>query len=187
MSLVVLLLAVSLLTVPAPTRLGPRVRRGPAPISERRFDDPLAEPAAYDLFAACLRSGLSAEVGARAAAMAAPPKLARELLRSAELIALGADPQLVWARPDPSGALNDLAGPARRSARSGASMAAALDELADRRRAELDELAQARAERAGVLIAGPLGLCFLPAFVCIGIVPVVLGLVDGLVGSGAFG
>ncbi len=26
-----------------------------------------------------------------------------------------------------------------------------------------------------VLIAGPLGLCFLPAFVCLGIVPVVAG------------
>ncbi|CKW18115.1 alanine rich membrane protein [Mycobacterium tuberculosis] len=31
-------------------------------------------------------------------------------------------------------------------------------------------------ERAGVLIAGPLGLCFLPAFLCVGIVPLVVGL-----------
>ena len=28
----------------------------------------------------------------------------------------------------------------------------------------------------GVMVAGPLGLCFLPAFVCLGVVPVVLGL-----------
>lgn len=27
-----------------------------------------------------------------------------------------------------------------------------------------------------MLVSGPLGLCFLPAFVCLGIVPVVIGL-----------
>ncbi|HTY29142.1 MAG TPA: type II secretion system F family protein, partial [Mycobacterium sp.] len=32
-------------------------------------------------------------------------------------------------------------------------------------------------------IAGPLGLCFLPAFVCLGIVPVVAGLADDVFGS----
>jgi pilus assembly protein TadC len=42
----------------------------------------------------------------------------------------------------------------------------------------------AAAERAGVLIAGPLGLCFLPAFVCLGIVPVVAGLAGEVFGSG---
>ncbi|CKN25284.1 alanine rich membrane protein [Mycobacterium tuberculosis] len=38
------------------------------------------------------------------------------------------------------------------------------------------QAAAAAAERAGVLIAGPLGLCFLPAFLCVGIVPLVVGL-----------
>ena len=42
----------------------------------------------------------------------------------------------------------------------------------------------AAADRAGVLIAGPLGLCFLPAFVCLGIVPVVAGLAGDIFGSG---
>ena len=36
--------------------------------------------------------------------------------------------------------------------------------------------AQARAQRAAVLITGPLGLCFLPAFLVLGIAPVVIGL-----------
>jgi pilus assembly protein TadC len=45
-------------------------------------------------------------------------------------------------------------------------------------------LAAAAAERAGVLIAGPLGLCFLPAFVCLGIVPVVVGLAGEIFGAG---
>jgi hypothetical protein len=41
----------------------------------------------------------------------------------------------------------------------------------------------ARAERVGVWTLLPLGLCFLPAFACIGVVPVVAG-VAGQVLSG---
>ena len=44
--------------------------------------------------------------------------------------------------------------------------------------------AAAAAERARVLIAGPFGLCFLPAFVCLGIVPVVAGLAGDVLQSG---
>ncbi len=77
-----------------------------------------------------------------------------------------------------------LARMARRSARSGAGLAAAVTELAERKRAEAEDAAAARAERAGVLVAGPLGLCFLPAFVCLGIVPVVIGLAGRVLGGG---
>jgi pilus assembly protein TadC len=47
-------------------------------------------------------------------------------------------------------------------------------------RSEADAVATARAERAAVMVAGPLGLCFLPAFVCLGVLPVVVGLADGM-------
>ncbi|MDN2502743.1 type II secretion system F family protein, partial [Nocardia nova] len=57
-------------------------------------------------------------------------------------------------------------------------------ELADKCRAAVEDTAAARAERAGVLISGPLGLCFLPAFVCLGIVPVVAGLAGRVLGGG---
>ena len=40
------------------------------------------------------------------------------------------------------------------------------------------------ARGTAVLIAGPLGLCFLPAFVCLGIVPVVAALARDLLQSG---
>ncbi len=49
-------------------------------------------------------------------------------------------------------------------------------ELAVQVRHDAAQAAAAAAERAGVLIAGPLGLCFLPAFLCVGIVPLVVGL-----------
>jgi hypothetical protein len=35
-----------------------------------------------------------------------------------------------------------------------------------------------------VLVAGPLGLCHLPAFVCLGIVPIVAGLAGDVLRSG---
>ena len=47
------------------------------------------------------------------------------------------------------------------------------------------DAAGAAAERASVLIAGPLGLCYLPAFLCLGIVPVVAGLAGDVLRSGA--
>ena len=68
------------------------------------------------------------------------------------------------------------------SARAGSSLAGGLAELADdvRRRAHDD--ATAAAERAGVAISGPLGLCFLPAFLCLGVVPLVLGIAEDVLG-----
>jgi hypothetical protein len=47
-------------------------------------------------------------------------------------------------------------------------------------RATALDLVAARGQRAGVLITGPLGLCFLPAFLALGVVPVVIGLASGL-------
>jgi pilus assembly protein TadC len=73
---------------------------------------------------------------------------------------------------------------ARRSASSGAALAQGVAELADHSRHEAADAASAAAERASVLIAGPLGLCYLPAFVCLGIVPVVAGLAGDVLGSG---
>jgi hypothetical protein len=46
-------------------------------------------------------------------------------------------------------------------------------------RGELRAVALARAARAGVLGMAPLGLCFLPAFVCLGVVPDVVALFGG--------
>ncbi|MDO3640328.1 type II secretion system F family protein, partial [Mycolicibacterium sp. KC 300] len=46
------------------------------------------------------------------------------------------------------------------------------------------DAAGAAAERASVLIAAPLGLCYLPAFLCLGIVPVVAGLAGDVLQTG---
>ncbi|MCX4093627.1 type II secretion system F family protein [Nocardia sp. alder85J] len=149
--------------------------------------DPLATAAVLDLLAACLRSGLPVAAAARAVAGAAGGPLASPLRRAADLLALGADPVAAWERAAAdarSDELRTLARLIRRSARSGAALAEAVAEVAQGCRAAATDAATARAARAGTLVAGPLGLCFLPAFVCLGIVPVVIGLADRVLGGG---
>ncbi|NED32958.1 hypothetical protein G3I64_10135, partial [Streptomyces sp. SID8499] len=51
-------------------------------------------------------------------------------------------------------------------------------------RAERSRTATARARRAAVLVTGPVGLCFLPAFVAVGVLPVVIGLAGGALRGG---
>ncbi|WP_246011492.1 type II secretion system F family protein [Nocardia mexicana] len=157
------------------------------PRTGRTRPDPLATASALDLLAACLRAGLPVGSAARAVAPAAPAPIAGALRRAADLLALGADPVAAWERAaEESGSdeVRALARLVRRSARSGAALAAAVSDLATQCRGTVEDATAARAERAGVLISGPLGLCFLPAFVCLGIVPVVAGLADRVLEGG---
>ncbi|HEY9315029.1 type II secretion system F family protein [Williamsia sp.] len=148
-------------------------------------DDPFAAAAGYDLFAVCLRAGLPVGNAARVVSQSAPPALARTLAQAADLLSLGADPTQAWAVPDDADpSAQALASMARRSARAGSSPVRGLAELAESRRGDAQDRAAAAAERAGVAISGPLGLCFLPAFVCLGIVPVVIGLAGPVFGGG---
>jgi pilus assembly protein TadC len=109
-----------------------------------------------------------------------PAEAGEALGRVADLLALGADPATAWTpaldQPDTA----RLARAARRSARSGAAIAEVVEAVAADVRAEAADAVEARAERAGVLVTGPLGLCFLPAFLALGIVPVVVGLAGPL-------
>ncbi len=160
----------------------PRVLERPPPAA-----DALAGASSLDVLAVCLRAGMAVPTAARAAAPHAPPLLAAVLGRAADLLALGADPDTAWAATgsgvaDPH--CHALLRLARRSASSGTALAHGVAELADDIRADATHDAAAAAERASVLIAGPLGLCFLPAFVCLGIVPTVAGLAGDVFGSG---
>ena len=190
MTTAALLLAVALLldSVPRHRRLRvdtARVRR-PATHDAGRQSDPLAIASAFDVLSVCLSAGMAMSAAAAATATSAPPRLGALLRRAADLLALGADPDTVWRtgggdRDDAYEALTRLA---RRSASSGSALAQGIADLAEQSRQDADHGATAAAERAGVLIAGPLGLCFLPAFVCLGIMPVVAGLAGDILGSG---
>jgi hypothetical protein len=145
--------------------------------------DPLRLASCWDLLAACLRGGLPVPVAVQAVASSLPARAADALRHAAELLALGADPVAAWAPALAEPLTAELARGARRSARSGAALAAVAEGLATRVRAGADEEAEARAQRAAVAVTGPLGLCFLPAFLCVGVVPVVIGLATRLMAS----
>ncbi|MCM3925672.1 type II secretion system F family protein [Frankia sp. AiPs1] len=164
-------------------------------------------PLALDLIAACLRGGGTVVSAMVAVGAANGGKLGRELRRAAEDLAAGAD---ALAACDRLIAATVGSGRAARLARllgrdprtapgsrwtvmmraavaafdraqtSGAKPAAALVRLAQRARDEAHAESIAAARRAGVLAVAPLGLCFLPAFLLLGVVPVVLGSLPNL-------
>ncbi len=185
-----LLLAAAVLILPRTVHVrfgaGAAVRRPRHVTSRPSAADPLDVASSLDLLAVCLTAGMAVPAAAAAAAPAAPPRLDALLRRAADMLALGADPSAAWAdthsNADPH--CESLLRLARRSASSGAALAAGVAELAEAIRHDAGDAARATAERASVLIAGPLGLCYLPAFVCLGIVPVVAGLAGDVLGSG---
>jgi pilus assembly protein TadC len=182
------LLAVALLVAGAPARVRGRAAVGGRTKSAalRRDSDALAVASTFDVFAACLTSGMAVSSAAAAAAPSAPAHFAKVLDRAADMLALGADPASAWSNPELS--LDEhgeaLLRLARRSASSGAALAQGVADLADQSRHAAASAADARAQRASVMIAGPLGLCYLPAFVCLGIVPIVAGLAGDVLRSG---
>ena len=154
--------------------------------NEASGDDALATASSLDVLAACLRSGMAVSSAAGGVAESAPAALAVLLRRAADLLALGADPAVAWASP--SGPVDKHAEAflrmARRSAASGVALAQGTEDLAAALRGDAADSAGASAERASVMIAAPLGLCYLPAFLCLGIVPVVAGLAGEVLQSG---
>jgi Flp pilus assembly protein TadB len=140
--------------------------------------DPMTVAATWDLLAACLRAGLPVPTAMSAVAGELPAHAARALRSSAELLALGADPATAWEPATSCPATAPLARGARRAAQSGTALADLVTDLAVKVRATAADNAEATAQRAGVLITAPLGLCFLPAFVCLGVAPVVAGLAE---------
>lgn len=102
------------------------------------------------------------------------------LAEVAALLALGADPDSAWQVAAQEPLLQPLAAAAVRSAVGGVRMAAAVRQLAADLRDRCRTLSERSSARAGVAMTAPLALCFLPAFVCLGLAPVVVGLISGL-------
>jgi pilus assembly protein TadC len=151
-----------------------------------RATPPAAElawlPLLLDLIAAGLEAGLPLEAALAGAAPVRLPWLRERLGQVAGMLRLGADPPQAWRAVAAEATLKPLAATAIRSATSGIRLAAGLSELATELRAEARAIRLARAQRAGVWVIVPLGLCFLPAFACLGVVPIVIGVASSVLG-----
>jgi pilus assembly protein TadC len=185
-SQILMLLAAALVAAPGPgiarmrlAGLTSRPRRQPRQPRAKPVD-PLRLAAGWDLLAACLKAGLPVSDAVRAVAGRMPGEGGQALRATAGLLALGADEARAWQPVADVAETAPLARAARRTARSGTELATAATSLANEVRVAASDECEERAQRAGVLIAGPLGLCFLPAFVCLGVVPVIAGLAGSL-------
>lgn len=137
-------------------------------------------PAVVTLLAAALRSGADPGESVTVVADALPGPASARLAAVASRLRLGGDPGLVWAELAHDGELAALGRTMARAQLTGSPVVTAVERLAaDLARSARGE-AEDRARAVGVKAAVPLGLCLLPAFVLIGIVPLVAGLVTSL-------
>ena len=169
--------------------LGPRALERLEPAEARRHRVRLEAdlPLLLDLLAACLAGGASLASAAASVASALPGPAGERLEAVAAALTVGTPPSEAWAALAGPAPDDDPLGPAARSlaraAEGGAPVAAAVNRLAADARLRARADGERAARRAGVLAVAPLGLCFLPAFVLLGVVPVVAGLAGPVLGG----
>jgi len=137
-------------------------------------------PVACDLLAVCLAAGTPLGAAVAAVATAVPGPLGDVLDHVGALYRLGAAPRQAWTGLPPS--MAPLARVLVRAGESGSSVVPALQRLAGDLRTGQRAAVEAAVRRAGVWVLAPLGVCFLPAFLCLGVVPMVLGIAADVFG-----
>jgi Flp pilus assembly protein TadB len=137
-------------------------------------------PDIADLLAATMASGAPLRAAMTAVADAVGAPSSELLLPIGAALELGADPADAWAslRDDPS--LAPIALAFVRSATSGAPLSTLLAGTADDLRRKHRLAVEVAARAAGVRAVAPLAACFLPAFLLLGVVPVVASMASDL-------
>ncbi|MEV5436705.1 type II secretion system F family protein [Streptomyces sp. NPDC052682] len=141
-------------------------------------------PLAADLLAACIAAGAGPVLAAQAVGEALGGPVGDALARGAAEVRLGGEPGAAWRRLAAAPGAGALARLLERADVSGLPAAVPAARLAADARAEWARAATARARRASVLVTAPVGLCFLPAFIAVGVLPVVIGLAGGVLDGG---
>ncbi|MFD5276244.1 type II secretion system F family protein [Pseudarthrobacter sp. NPDC058362] len=166
-------------------RLRSLVRQAPG--NEQKTSDPAGvAPGLRDtammleLVAAMLNAGAGIGRSLELVAAASSPRYRDTLTPVVSALAMGADWETAWrssAVRHPG--ILELRDALAFAALTGAPSSAILYAQAARLRRERFRAAEKRAASLGVKLVVPLGLCSLPAFICLGVVPVLLALVPG--------
>ncbi|MDN5719357.1 MAG: hypothetical protein L0H07_04280, partial [Corynebacterium sp.] len=134
-----------------------------------------------DVFAAAILAGLPVAGAWTAAVRAGVPgqleltdPVVGDLLRVSALLELGAG-ATAWHHLAADPNFGPVARRAASQVRNGGRMAGEVTAQADRLRRRAEDAARAGSERVLVAVAAPLTLCFLPAFVLVGLIPLVVG------------
>lgn len=142
-------------------------------------------PLAADLLSACIEVGAGPVIAAQAVGDALGGPVGAALARGSAEVRLGGEPCEAWRALAAISGAGALARLLERADVSGLPASGPVARLAADARAEWARTATARARRAAVMVSAPVGLCFLPAFIAVGVVPVVIGLAgEALAGGG---
>ncbi|WP_406414819.1 type II secretion system F family protein [Streptomyces sp. NBC_01614] len=141
-------------------------------------------PLAADLLAACIAAGAGPVIAAQAVGEALGGPVGDRLARGAAEVRLGGEPGKAWQRLASLPRAGALARLLERADVSGLPAAGPVARIAAEARADWARAATERARRAAVMVSAPVGLCFLPAFIAVGVAPVVIGLAGGVLAGG---
>jgi pilus assembly protein TadC len=133
-----------------------------------------------DLVAGCLAAGTLLPDAVAAAGEGTDGGLGERCRSVAAALRAGASPERAWGSWLADPRLAPIARTAVRTAHSGAATADELRRTAARLRIQRKAGLQQRVRQASVWVVVPLGLCFLPAFVLLAVVPLVAGLLPTL-------
>lgn len=147
-----------------------------------------AAPPAVDLFAAALAAGLlpadAATVVATAFAAHGPDDalhtIAQRFAEAAAALRDGAEPETAWRPLMVDGATAAVGTAALRSSRTGAPASLTVAKAARDLWGAAEHAAQAQIRAVAVRSVAPLALCFLPAFIVLGVLPTAIGLLAEL-------
>lgn len=132
-------------------------------------------PVAVDLLASCLLVGATTAHALHEVGRAVGGSIADDLQTVATAMDAGAGADEAWMLVEATD-LQSVASLVRRSSTTGAAVAPMLSMLAEQQRQQARLVALDAARTLGVRATGPLGLCFLPAFVLVAVVPLVVSL-----------
>lgn len=154
-----------------------------APSERRRRESRRADlPALLELMASCLAAGLPVRGAAAAVATARPGPLADDIDLVLAQIAIGDAESRAWLRLADDPVWGPVAKDLARSVESGTALVELLQSHADRARRVRHAGMLAAARTVGVRSVLPLMTCYLPAFMLVGIVPIIAGAVPSLLG-----
>lgn len=143
-------------------------------------DDGLEDPALMmDLMASMLAAGSSLDRGLDVLARSASAPVGASLSAVKTALDLGASWDVAWAAVPHTKdvkAAQELGDALRFAGTTGAPSAAVVTAHAAQFRRRRNREAEQRAAALGVRLVVPLGLCSLPAFVCLGVIPILVGL-----------
>lgn len=181
MSGLVVVLGVLGATCPWWTR--PRGHRARLPGTRTATDGPRASDPVLllDLVEVALSTGASVPRALAAVGSAVGGAAGEGLARASASLLLGSSWRSAWSGS--ASVVVDVADALEASWTTGSAPGPALRARAEQLRRQRRARARAAAGALGVRLVLPLGLCFLPAFVLLGLVPMVISLASGLFGG----